>query len=80
MMRDNDNTSDVPLRDYFAAKAMQALLTHLGPYEDDPYRLNREEYNKRSNLAYDVDTLAKYAYVQADAMIQARAKGDKDGN
>jgi hypothetical protein len=53
------------LRDYFAAKAMQALLTKLGPYGEDlpkPYR----------EVAMDCEMLAEYAFIQADAMLVAR--------
>ena len=40
------------LRDYFAAKAMQALISF---------------YDKPENIA-------KYAYIQADAMLKERSK------
>lgn len=58
------------LRDYFAAKAMQALMTKCGPYTDDTtsegaFPMGRED-------APDVSEVAEYAYVQADAMLKAR--------
>lgn len=58
------------LRDYFAAKAMQGLLTKHGGYEDDmsaPYSVVSFSEN-----APNVDQAAEYAYAQADAMIKAR--------
>ena len=56
------------LRDYFAAKAMQSLLSHYGAYEDDESAPN----SFGSEDAMNVDLCAKYAYVQADAMMEAR--------
>lgn len=49
------------LRDYFAAKAMQAMLSgHFGHY-------GHEEY-------WDRDAIACEAYFAADAMLKERAK------
>jgi len=68
-------TSDclgMSLRDYFAAKAMQALLSKHGGYADDEscpgYRPCLSEN------ALDVDCLAEYAYSQADAMLAERER------
>ena len=58
-------SSGLTLRDYFAAKAMQALLTKQGPYGEDRLRPYSENVQ-------NVDELAEYAYTQADAMLEAR--------
>jgi hypothetical protein len=50
------------LRDYFAAKAMEALLSHSGPYGEDQEPKCRDD-------VFTVDELADYAYAQADAMM-----------
>lgn len=56
----NDGVHDgMDLRDYFAAKAIQAFLTH------DPIMLELRK-------AEVVKDLAKGAYQMADAMMQAR--------
>jgi len=56
-----DDCEGMDLRDYFAAKAIQAFLTH------DPImvELHKDEI---------VKDLAKGAYQMADAMMQAREK------
>jgi hypothetical protein len=56
-----DDNEGMDLRDYFAAKVIQAFLTH------DPIML---EIRK----AEVVKDLAKGAYQMADAMMQAREK------
>lgn len=56
--------------DYFAAKAMQALISHHGAYCDDvsvPGSVGSED-------VMHVDQVSEYAYAQADAMLAARAK------
>jgi hypothetical protein len=46
------------LRDYFASKAMQAVIANmLWPSDED-----------------DMDYVAKHSYLMADAMLEARAK------
>lgn len=50
-----ENYNNISLRDYFAAKAMQGLLS-----------------NSETNRAWGVNENAKYAYEQADAMLEAR--------
>ena len=57
------------LRDYFAAKAMAALLSRSGPYGEDKKPICRED-------VFTVDELAEYAYAQADAMLTIRALPD----
>lgn len=52
----NDHNNGMDLRDYFAAKAMQAFITGAG-------------FNKEPPLANDVTVLA---YGFADAMMKAR--------
>ena len=55
-MSNNISTpSDLTLRDYFAAKAMQAFLS-------DPELIEKMA----------VDLTAAFAYMQADAMMEAR--------
>lgn len=51
-------TTGMTLRDYFAAKAMMAILTHGYPITREP----------------DADHgIARAAYIQADSMLKARA-------
>jgi len=54
-----DDTEGMDLRDYFAAKVIQAFLTH------DPIMLELRK-------AEVVKDLAKGAYQMADAMMKAR--------
>ena len=68
-------TSDslgMSLRDYFAAKAMLALLTHHGGYTGDEADQSSIPCLREDVL--DVDSLAQYAYSQADAMLAEREK------
>ena len=68
-------TSDnlgMTLRDYFAAKAMLALLTHHGGYTGDEAHQSSIPCLREDVL--DVDSLAQYAYSQADAMLAARER------
>ena len=51
--------SGMTLRDYFAAKAMQALVP--GNY-----------FNLTAKQAYEINITAKQAYEMADAMLKAR--------
>ena len=60
------------LRDYFAAKAMLALLTHHGGYTGDEAHPSSIPCLREDVL--DVDSLAQYAYLQADAMLAERGK------
>ena len=53
------------LRDYFAAKAMQAFVA-----DDDPYTHDSTETKFRLGYA------AKYSYQMADAMLKAREGGN----
>ena len=55
------------LRDYFAAKAMQALITHYGAYCEDG------DYGNDYKVP-DVNKVSEYCYVQADAMLEERNK------
>jgi len=58
------------MRDYFAAKAMQSLLSKCGPYEDDESSSNRFPMGKEQ--APTVHEVALYAYAQAEAMMEQR--------
>jgi hypothetical protein len=60
------------LLDYFAAKAMQALVTHHGAYCDDTTSCGRG--GGGSEDALDVEEVADYAYCQADAMMVERKR------
>ena len=62
---------ELVLRDYFAAKAMQSLLSFCGPYEDDPS--SPTALPKGKNTRPNVDEVAQYAYAQADAMLEWKA-------
>lgn len=53
-----NGTTGMSLRDYFAAKAMTAILTHKDAFE------NAGE-----------TAIARMAYNQADAMLEARSEG-----
>jgi DNA-directed RNA polymerase alpha subunit len=57
------------LRDYFAAKAMQAAIQHHGVY-DETQRSGLE--TTATILEYHCDAMASTAYVYADAMLKAR--------
>ena len=59
------------LRDYFAAKAMQALLSHHGAYEEDARFCSKKEALERE-FALPNDVLGEYAYGVADAMLKER--------
>lgn len=58
------------LRDYFAAKAMQALVTKCGAMEDD--MCDPQAMPMADEDAPNVDQIAVYSYAQADAMLEAR--------
>lgn len=65
-----EKTQECSLRDYFAALAMQALIAKHGGFEDD--LSHPEAIRGFSEDAPDVDRVAEYAYIQADAMMKAR--------
>ncbi len=56
------------LRDYFAAKAMQGLITYMGcgPNKVDQIGADENEQNKT--------VIARCAYIYADAMLAEREK------
>lgn len=54
------------LRDYFAAKAMHAVLTN-----DKRFVAVAETYEKEAGIG-SRDAVAQYAYEYADAMLRAR--------
>ena len=62
----------IDLRDYFAAKAMLALLTHHGGYTGD--EAHQSSIPCLRDDVLDVDSLAQYAYSQADAMLAERER------
>ena len=68
-----DKTEDeygMDLRDYFAAKAMQALLSKYGAFTDDISSPNAYPLGKEN--VPDITKIATYSYWQADAMMKAR--------
>lgn len=60
------NYHGMDLRDYFAAKAMQAILTN-----SDAYFSKIREVSKEKNADADI-IMAGISYVYADAMMKAR--------
>lgn len=60
----NGGANGMSLRDYFAAKAMQAILAN-------PPKLNGKEL-------VDQDSVAKGAYLIADSMLKARISPSRD--
>jgi len=60
----NDDNHGMDLRDYFAAKAMQAIITN------DILLRQASEYHD----AGSEESIAILAYEQADAMMEARKK------
>ena len=69
---DNEAHGGMTLRDYFAAKAMLALITKYGGYEDDTS--SPSAVCGFSEDVPHIDAVAKYAYSQADAMLAERNK------
>lgn len=62
----NDGMS---LRDYFAAKAMQAMIAHHGIYDEaQPFAA----MTSATAQDYHADSVSKTAYTYADAMLAAR--------
>lgn len=70
-LQNDADFNGMTLRDYFAAKAMQALLSHHGAYEEDARFCSKKEARKRESALLN-DVLAKYAYGVADTMLAAR--------
>jgi len=64
-----DNEAGMTLRDYFAAKAMQAIITKL-PVVDREGEFGSPVEDK---IKYNAD-IANSAYWIADAMLEERAK------
>ncbi len=57
------------LRDYFAAKAMAAIIAHHGVYsEDQPL----DAITSATELDYHAESVAETAYTYADEMLAAR--------
>lgn len=77
------------LRDYFAAKAMQAMVgnfrivNHRNPLIDgdvtttEPHREMMLDYNIKTGESEGAAEIAGDAYAIADAMLRQRAKEDK---
>jgi hypothetical protein len=68
----SEDITEITLRDYFAAKAMQALISAHGGYEDDS--LSPNAIASFSEDAPNIDLVADYAYNAADAMLERRNK------
>ena len=58
------------IRDYFAGKVMESIISKHGGYEDD--LSGKSAVRSFSEDAPNVDEVAIYAYTQADAMLKAR--------
>ena len=68
------------LRDYFAAKAMQGILSHHGVYDEDAHHhslCSQKESKDREN-AVPFNQLSGYAYSMADEMLKAREAAPSD--
>ncbi|NLZ11092.1 MAG: hypothetical protein GX086_07150 [Alcaligenaceae bacterium] len=73
--RDLIGNPGMSLRDYFAAKAMQGLLSKHGAYEEDARArslCSKIESRSRED-SLPANEVAAYSYCIADAMIIARA-------
>ena len=82
-------TYNLSLRDYFAAKAMQAMVgnfrivNHRNPLIDgdvtttEPHREMMMDYNIKTGECEGADEIAGDAYAIADAMLRKRAKEAK---
>jgi len=57
------------LRDYMAAKAMQAVIAHHGVYDEEQ---PMAAMSSSTSLDYHAESVAAIAYVYADAMLLAR--------
>lgn len=69
-------SGNLTVRDYFAAKAMQGLLSRHGAYDEDAEHhslCTRKEARLRES-ALTTNDLVEYAYAVADAMMDARTK------
>ncbi len=62
----------ITLRDYFAAKAMAAVISHHGIYSEDSGLWDAENCKREAALTFE--QAAEYAFGQADAMLAERAK------
>ena len=64
--------SGMSLRDYFAAKAMQSYIITVADKNSDDYEVEREIGKDDGESAeYHI---SKWAYIIADAMLEAREK------
>lgn len=60
------------LRDYFAAKAMSAMITHHGIYDEEQPVAAMTSATAQD---YHADSVGKIAYAYADSMLRAREGG-----
>lgn len=58
----SDGHNGISVHDYFAAKAMQAVITAVGSWGPCSFR------------DFDVDAVTEFANRQADSMVSARSK------
>lgn len=64
---------NIPLRDYFAAKAMQSIIIKSDPGSlTNTYFIKDGKKVPKENNTYIGEKLAKWAYEYADAMIKER--------
>lgn len=64
--------SDMSLRDYFAAKAMQSYILTISDKNSDDYEIEKELGEEDDEPA--TTHIAEWAYIVADAMLKARMK------
>ena len=64
------NSNGMTLRDYFAAKAMQGILTNRNCGEEWPLNVDPSKDDDDT----DCIQLSRVAYMVADAMLSARVK------
>jgi hypothetical protein len=55
---------EIELRNYFAALAMQAIISRHGVYDEDAY-------SESVKLGYDGDCVAEIAFSYADSMVRS---------
>jgi len=69
-----DGHDGITLRDFLAAKAMAAVISHHGVY-DEGQRLGT--MSTATLHDYHADVVAETAYAYADAMLAARSRANR---
>lgn len=63
------HAANMTVRDYFAAKAMQAMISKYGIYDESQ---PASAMSPATALDYHSDEIARTAYTYADSMLEAR--------